>query len=73
MEIGTISLFLLFPIHPQEVIIMKSICVLLGVVLKKARMKKKGKRNVNVDDGVVIDTLIVLSGDLVQVVATVCN
>lgn len=42
-----------------------------GVVLKKARMKKKGKRNVNVDDGVVIDTLIVLSGDLVQVVATV--
>ncbi|KAL0550054.1 hypothetical protein IC582_014552 [Cucumis melo] len=41
-----------------------------GVVLKKARMTKKGKRNVNVDDGVVIDTLIVLSGDLVQVVAT---
>ncbi|XP_022151014.1 uncharacterized protein LOC111019035 isoform X2 [Momordica charantia] len=41
-----------------------------GVVLKKARMTKKGKRNVNVDDGAVIDTLIVLSGDLVQVVAT---
>lgn len=52
---------------------MKSTCASTGVVLKKARMTKKGKRNVNVDDGVVIDTLIVLSGDLVQVVATVCS
>lgn len=68
-----IPLFLLFPIHRETIIVMKSICASTGVVLKKARMTKKGKRNVNVDDGVVIDTLIVLSGDLVQVVATVCN
>ena len=37
------------------VIVTKSICASIGVVLKKARMTKKSKRNVNVDDDVVID------------------
>ncbi|KAF4358693.1 hypothetical protein F8388_019897 [Cannabis sativa] len=40
-----------------------------GIVLKKARMTKKGKGNSNVVNGEVIDTLVILSGDLVQVVA----
>ncbi|OVA10551.1 Ataxin 2 [Macleaya cordata] len=40
-----------------------------GIVLKKARMTKKGKRDVNLANGSVIDTLVVLSGDLVQVIA----
>ncbi|KAL2944569.1 Polyadenylate-binding protein-interacting protein 4 [Bienertia sinuspersici] len=40
-----------------------------GVVLKKARMIKKGTHNSNVSNGGLIDTLVVLPGDLVQVVA----
>ncbi|KAL3503502.1 hypothetical protein ACH5RR_037951 [Cinchona calisaya] len=40
-----------------------------AVVLKKARMIKKGNRVTNVADGRLIDTLVVLSEDLVQVVA----
>lgn len=40
-----------------------------GIVLKKARMTKKGKTDANVANGELIDTLVILSGDLVQVVA----
>ncbi|KAI9186430.1 hypothetical protein LWI28_017195 [Acer negundo] len=40
-----------------------------GIVLKNAKMTKKGKSNANVANGVVIETLVILSGDLVQVVA----
>ncbi|KAL5548348.1 hypothetical protein UlMin_003579 [Ulmus minor] len=40
-----------------------------GIVLKKARMSKKGKGNSNVANGGLIDTLVILSGDLVQLVA----
>lgn len=40
-----------------------------GVVLKRAVMTKKGKTNSNVADDDIIETLVVLSGDLVQVVA----
>ncbi|XP_034214275.1 uncharacterized protein LOC117626614 isoform X3 [Prunus dulcis] len=40
-----------------------------GIVLKKARMTKKGKSDANVGNGTLIDTLVILSGDLVQVVA----
>ncbi|RDX68137.1 Polyadenylate-binding protein-interacting protein 3 [Mucuna pruriens] len=40
-----------------------------GIVLKKARMTKKGKGSTNVGIEVVVDTLVILSGDLVQVVA----
>ncbi|KAM5585634.1 hypothetical protein ABKV19_004831 [Rosa sericea] len=39
-----------------------------GIVLKKARMTKKGKTDANVANGELIDTLVILSGDLVQVV-----
>ncbi|XP_071905390.1 uncharacterized protein [Coffea arabica] len=40
-----------------------------GIVLKKARMIKKGNRQTNLADGSLIETLIILSEDLVQVVA----
>ncbi|KAF3453475.1 hypothetical protein FNV43_RR03915 [Rhamnella rubrinervis] len=40
-----------------------------GIVLKKARMTKKGRRNANITNVGLIDTLVILSGDLVQVVA----
>lgn len=40
-----------------------------GIVLKKAKMTKKGKSNANVANGTVIETLVILSADLVQVVA----
>ncbi|KAK9212647.1 hypothetical protein WN943_002029 [Citrus x changshan-huyou] len=40
-----------------------------GIVLKKAKMSKKGKSNANVANGTVIETLVILSADLVQVVA----
>lgn len=40
-----------------------------GIVLKNARMTKKGKSYSNVANGVVIDTLVILSSDLVQVIA----
>ncbi|KAM7250895.1 hypothetical protein ACFE04_022778 [Oxalis oulophora] len=40
-----------------------------GIVLKKARMTKKGKSNANVINGRVIETLVILSDDLVQVLA----
>ena len=45
---------------------------LLGIVLKKARMTKKGKSDANVANGELIDTLVIRSGDLVQVVTKVC-
>ncbi|XP_059444988.1 polyadenylate-binding protein-interacting protein 4 isoform X1 [Corylus avellana] len=41
-----------------------------GIVLKNVTMTKKGKSKSNVGNGVVIDTLVIFSGDLVQVVAT---
>ncbi|GAV72936.1 SM-ATX domain-containing protein [Cephalotus follicularis] len=40
-----------------------------GIVLKKARMTKKGKNIANVANGEVIETLVILSDDLVQVIA----
>ncbi|KAK7305097.1 hypothetical protein VNO77_42997 [Canavalia gladiata] len=40
-----------------------------GIVLKKARMTKKGKGNTNVGNEGLVDTLVILSGDLVQVIA----
>ena len=45
----------------------------LGIVLKKARMIKKGKCNSNIAKGEVIDTLVILSGDFVQLVAKVTD
>lgn len=36
-------------------------------------MTKKGKSDANVGNGTLIDTLVILSGDLVQVVAKVCS
>lgn len=43
----------------------------LGIVLKKARMSKKGTGNSNVGKEGSVDTLVIRSGDLVQVVAKV--
>lgn len=43
-----------------------------AVVLKNARMIKKGNRASNVANGSMIETLIVQSEDLVQVVAKAC-
>ncbi|XP_039688430.1 uncharacterized protein [Medicago truncatula] len=40
-----------------------------GVVLKQARMTKKGRGHSNVGNETLVDTLVVLSDDLVQVVA----
>ncbi|XP_044473144.1 polyadenylate-binding protein-interacting protein 4-like isoform X2 [Mangifera indica] len=40
-----------------------------GIVLKKARMTRRGKSNANVANGAVVETLVILSCDLVQVVA----
>ncbi|XP_043688121.1 polyadenylate-binding protein-interacting protein 3 isoform X2 [Telopea speciosissima] len=40
-----------------------------GIVLKRAKMTKKGKNDSNLEIGAIVDTLVVLSGDLVQVVA----
>ncbi|XP_028759526.1 uncharacterized protein LOC114718400 isoform X4 [Neltuma alba] len=40
-----------------------------GIILKKARMTKKGKGDANVGKEGLIDTLVIQSGDLVQVVA----
>lgn len=43
----------------------------LAIVLKKARMIKKGNLDANVMNGALTDTLIVQSEDLVQVIAKV--
>lgn len=40
-----------------------------GIILKKARMIKKGKLEANVAHGGMVETLVILTGDLVQVVA----
>ncbi|KAJ8754609.1 hypothetical protein K2173_010700 [Erythroxylum novogranatense] len=40
-----------------------------GVVLKEAKLTRKGKCEANVGNGSVIDTLVILSDDLVEVVA----
>ncbi|GMI63746.1 hypothetical protein like AT5G54920 [Hibiscus trionum] len=40
-----------------------------GIVLKKAKLTKKGRCATNVVSGSVVDTLVILAGDLVQVVA----
>ncbi|KAK3014484.1 hypothetical protein RJ639_009387 [Escallonia herrerae] len=40
-----------------------------AIVLKRARMTKKGNRDTNIANGDIIETLVVLSEDLVQVVA----
>ncbi|XP_030542951.1 polyadenylate-binding protein-interacting protein 4 [Rhodamnia argentea] len=40
-----------------------------GVILKKARMTKKGRSNSNVASGCMIETLVILVVDLVQVIA----
>ncbi|PKA63723.1 hypothetical protein AXF42_Ash017007 [Apostasia shenzhenica] len=39
-----------------------------GIVLKKARMMKKGRWSSNLGSGAVVDTLVVLSCDLVQLI-----
>ncbi|XVF34007.1 hypothetical protein REPUB_Repub18cG0020200 [Reevesia pubescens] len=45
-------------------------CVLLfSIVLKKAKLTKKGRCATNVANGSVVETLVILAGDLVQVVA----
>lgn len=44
----------------------------VGVVLKIASMTTKGEGNVNLSVGTVVDTLVVLPGDLVQVIVKVC-
>ena len=41
--------------------------------MKEARLTKKGKSGANLANGSVIETLIILSTDIVQVVAKVCN
>ncbi|KAK6946895.1 Ataxin 2, SM domain [Dillenia turbinata] len=46
-----------------------SACKGYDVVLKKAKMIKKGKSDANVADGGLVETLVVLSGDLVQIIA----
>lgn len=43
--------------------------VVLAIVLKKARMIKKGRLEGNVVNGTVVETLVVQFEDLVQVVA----
>ncbi|WCJ32911.1 CTC-interacting domain 4 [Euphorbia peplus] len=40
-----------------------------GIVLKEAKLTKKGRCLTNVTSGTIIETLVILSGDLVQVVA----
>ncbi|PON98123.1 Ataxin 2, SM domain containing protein [Trema orientale] len=40
-----------------------------NIVLKKARMTNKGKGDSNIADDVVVETLVILSRDLVQIVA----
>lgn len=45
----------------------------LGVILKKARMTKKGRSNSNVPSGCMIETLVILAEDLVQVIAKVLS
>ncbi|KAE8713684.1 DEA(D/H)-box RNA helicase family protein isoform 1 [Hibiscus syriacus] len=40
-----------------------------GIVLKKAKLTKKGRCATNVPNGSVVETLVILAGDLVQVVA----
>lgn len=50
-------------------------CVLLfclGIVLKNAKMTKKGKSKANVASGSVVETLVIMSPNIVQVVAEVC-
>lgn len=42
-------------------------------MLKNARMTRKGSRGVNITNGRLIETLIILSEDLVQVVGKVCD
>lgn len=49
------------------------ICLLsLGIVLKNARMTKKGKSKANVASGSVVETLVITSSNIVQIVAEVC-
>lgn len=43
----------------------------LGVVLKKARKTGKGKCDASLPTGAVIDTLVVLSADLAEIVVKV--
>ncbi|KAL4333828.1 hypothetical protein GQ457_07G013500 [Hibiscus cannabinus] len=40
-----------------------------GIVLKKAKLTKKGRCSSNVANGSVVETLVILAGDLAQVVA----
>lgn len=44
----------------------------LGIVLKKAKITKKGTSKSNVASGSVVETLVVLSSNIVQIVAEVC-
>lgn len=42
-----------------------------GIVLKNARITKKGTSKSNVASGTVVDTLVILSSNIVQIVAEV--
>ena len=44
----------------------------LGIVLKNAKMTKKGKSKANVASGSVVETLVIMSPNIVLVVAEVC-
>lgn len=59
--------------HDSERDLLSQFLSRLGIVLKKARMTKKGKSDANVGNGALIETLVIRSIDLVQVVAMVCN
>lgn len=43
----------------------------LGIVLKNARITKKGKSKANVASGSVVETLVITSSNIVQIVAEV--
>ncbi|XP_022753139.1 uncharacterized protein LOC111301602 isoform X6 [Durio zibethinus] len=45
------------------------VSVSLGIVLKKAKLTKRGRCATNVANGSVVETFVILTGDLVQVVA----
>lgn len=43
----------------------------LGIVLKNAKLTKKGRSKSNVASGKIVETLVILSSNIVQIVAEV--
>jgi len=43
----------------------------LGIVLKNAKLTKKGRSKSNVESGKIVETLVILSSNIVQIVAEV--